>query len=74
MDGAVEKITELSKTYRICIFTTRANTVSGEKAVMEFLNEYRVPWDEVIGKPIAVAYIDDRAIHFESWDSIEVNR
>lgn len=76
--GAVEALERLHRRYRVVIFTTRVNPdVPGGhaqlKRVIDWLEENGfedgVHFDEVThAKPPAVAYIDDRALHFTSWD------
>lgn len=72
VDGAAEAISKLSGRYEICIYTTRANTPEGHVAVQRWLTDHGVCWNRVEGKPIAVAYVDDRAVLFregqETWD------
>ena len=44
-----------------------------QKTVELKLKEEDIPFDEVfagVGKPVAAAYIDDRAIRFESWNDV----
>lgn len=72
-DGAVEFVERLSQKYRIVIFTTRCNPQINKRQIEElkalvkgWLDKHGFVYDEIytgVGKPIAVAYIDDRA----SW-------
>ena len=69
---AREFLTKLREKYYIMIFTCRCNPVlqdlptSELAAIVEkWLREHEMPFDEVytgLGKPIATAYIDDKAI------------
>lgn len=78
MPGAHEALERLHKRYRVSIFTTRVNPdmPGGNeqlKRVIDWLEEHGfedgVHFDEVThAKPPAVVYIDDRALHFTSWD------
>lgn len=76
LPGAQAFLDRLSKFAHIVIFTTRCCVaVNGDKEnitaeevrtiVQEWLDAHQLAWDEVYigqGKPIASAYIDDRAI------------
>jgi len=36
--------------------------------VIEWLNKYQIPYDEIhFGKPLADFYVDDKAIKLTSW-------
>lgn len=51
--------------------TANCSIVELQRAVELKLKEVGIPFDEVfigIGKPLASAYIDDRAVEFVSWD------
>jgi 5'(3')-deoxyribonucleotidase len=67
MPGAKEAINELAKSFTIVIHTTRANTEEGYEATARWLDNRGVKWDTIEGKPIAIAYIDDRAIRHNTW-------
>ncbi len=59
---------KLHKDWWLYVYTTRASTKRGIKAIEEWLRTHKIPFDEVVGhKPIAFAYIDDRAIYFQNW-------
>lgn len=72
--GAREFLTDLRKAARVVIFTTRASvSAHGNEAsadelkakVVTWLTYWELPYDEVwtgAGKPIASAYVDDRAV------------
>ena len=76
--GALEAVRELSKKYRIIIFTAKAksdrplvNGKTGIELVWEWLEKYNL--DSYIKeitaeKPRAICYIDDKAIGFKSWN------
>jgi histidinol phosphatase-like enzyme len=53
--------------------TAQCSAAELQKIVELKLKEEGIPFDEVfagVGKPVAIAYIDDRGIRFESWDDI----
>lgn len=73
INGAREFLTKLREKYYVSIFTCRCNPELNEKMtvpelkelVEDWLKANNMPFDEVytgIGKPIATAYIDDKAI------------
>jgi phosphoglycolate phosphatase-like HAD superfamily hydrolase len=68
MEGAREYMERLkSRGYTLIVFTTRVD----HGAVVEWLKKYKIPFDGVTNiKPIATAYIDDRAIRFTNWRDI----
>lgn len=78
VDGAREALERLHRRYKVVIFTTRVNPeMRGSNVQMDRVvdwleeNGFRkgVHFDEVTHvKPPAVVYIDDRALHFTSWD------
>lgn len=70
-DGAADFMTELASKAEIIIYTSRLTIDdAAEKAeikdlIIRWLKENRLPFDEVYtgnGKPLAVAYVDDRGI------------
>lgn len=78
LKGALNSIKHLAKTYRIIIYTCKANPnrplingKTGIELIWEWLEKYEVnQYVEEITytKPNAIAYIDDKAICFKSWD------
>jgi ribonucleotide monophosphatase NagD (HAD superfamily) len=70
MPGCISKLHELRKHYIISIFSARAT--EAERIHMKtVLDENQVPYDEILPpKPNAVAYIDDKGVHFTSWAEI----
>ena len=77
LKGALESIQELSRTYKIIIYTCKANPdrplvngKTGIQLIWEWLQKYKIKefiHDITFYKPHAVAYIDDKAIKFENW-------
>lgn len=67
-DGLQELI---DRGYRVIIHTLRARTTSGRAHVIEWMNNYDLPYHDVTAmKPPALAFIDDRAIHFTNWREV----
>jgi len=77
VSGAIEAIQTLSQKYDIVIFTAKAksdrpllNGKTGKELVAEWLDKHGLSAyikDITSEKPRAIAYIDDKAIHFTSW-------
>lgn len=69
VEGARVAMAKLHKKWWLYIYTTRAQTKKGKEEIERWLKKYKIPFDEVVyTKPVAVAYIDDRAIHFDNWE------
>lgn len=70
--GAKEAIEKLQKTYNVIVFTTRTDLESISRWLVINGICGRGIQDIIITnkKPKAVAYIDDKAIRFESWDQV----
>lgn len=76
LPGAAEFTRRLQQMARVVIFTTRVNpdpaiqegNESGEMLIQRvrlWLNAHQIPYDEIYagpGKPLAAAYVDDRAV------------
>lgn len=82
-EGVKEALTKLKeKGFEIHIYTCRTNSDVSPNAIdksmqvreiKKLMSEYKIPYDEVlvVEKPIAFAYIDDRAIGFRNnWENI----
>jgi ribonucleotide monophosphatase NagD (HAD superfamily) len=77
IEGSLDALKELSKTYNIIIFTAKAkpnrplvNGKTGRELVSEWLEKYGVLdcVNEITSeKPRAMLYIDDNAYRFENW-------
>ncbi|VVB50714.1 Uncharacterised protein [uncultured archaeon] len=66
IDGAKEALETIHKYFRIVIFSVRANNETGKKAIIDWMTENQIPFDDVTDrKPHSVLYIDDNAIRFE---------
>lgn len=68
--GAKEAVEALRKDgYTVKVLSTRCRSVAGRVAVREWLENHGIVVDEVCEhKPAALAFVDDRAIRFESWE------
>lgn len=88
IEGAVEFTKRLAEKYRVVIHTTRMNyTLNREltppaarRQLQEWLDKHGFVWDHIFtgpGKPIAIAYIDDRGVSCrpqdrqDPWDEYE---
>lgn len=79
MSGAVDAIKQLAEKYDIIVFSAKAkpdrplvNGKTGEELIWEWLGKYNlIPYIKEVTaeKPRAVAYIDDKAIHFTNWEN-----
>ena len=69
MEGAVEALAEIKAyEHRIIVFCYWASTPAGVKAITDWMDYFKLPYDEVTNiKPDADYYIDNKAIRFESW-------
>jgi phosphoglycolate phosphatase-like HAD superfamily hydrolase len=71
MPGAYEALLQLSMAgWRLVLHTTRVRDAEQVQPLLDWLetNGFGDMFAEVTDrKPLAVAYIDDRAIHFENW-------
>lgn len=77
IEGSLNALKELSKTYNIIIFTAKSkpnrplvNGKTGRELVSEWLEKYGVLdcVSEITSeKPRAMLYIDDNAYRFENW-------
>ncbi len=78
ISGTKEALKTLSKTYTLVIYTCKAiperpliNGKTGIELIWEWLKKYNMDKyiSEITGvKPIALFYIDDKAIRFNNWE------
>ena len=66
VEGIKKAMFEIKNEYKIVILSSRCSTDKGKEVLVDWLNRYGIPYDEVTNiKPQALAYIDDRAICFK---------
>lgn len=64
--GIAEAIQNIRKHYVVAVVSTRCSTPEGIEAVNSWLDKYGIEVDAVLKeKPLAIVYIDDRAICFD---------
>lgn len=70
IEGAIEAMQALKvKGYTLIIHTVRGER---PKHVVDWLVYWGIPFDDVTRiKPDADLFIDDRAVHFESWADLK---
>ncbi|MBK7707712.1 MAG: hypothetical protein IPJ30_18665 [Acidobacteria bacterium] len=82
ISGSREFLTEIRKKYRVIVYTSRINaeSVRGDEVarlknhIERWLNENALPFDEVytgFGKPLALAFVDDRAVSCRPQEDAE---
>jgi hypothetical protein len=79
IEGSLEAVRELSKYYRIVIFTAKAksdrplvNGKTGTELVWEWLAKYGISdcvAEVTSEKPRSFLYIDDNGYRFENWEN-----
>lgn len=80
--GSIESIQNLSKRYKLIIYTCKANpkrplinSKNGVELIWEWLEKYNIKdciYEVTFTKPQALAYIDDKAIRFENWSDTNI--
>lgn len=83
LPGAVQKISEFKAAghYVILLTARHMATCAGNtglviarqgKTLLDWLDHWKIQYDELwFGKPHADVYIDDNALRFENWESID---
>jgi hypothetical protein len=62
---AVEAVTKLSKYFTIIVFSVRAQSEGGKKAIEDWMSKHKVPYSKVTDrKEGCVLYIDNRALRY----------
>src|SRR5438309_1622733 len=83
LPGAIERLQSLHAEGHTIIIQTARHMAScaGDqgkvlkrvgKTTLDWLDRFEIPYDEIyFGKPNADVYIDDRAMRFSSWSSVD---
>ena len=70
ISGAIQALKTLSdRGYNLVISTAREDTEAVEEKLKEWIG-HDLCFEVTNRKPIAIAYIDDRAVHFTNWNDI----
>ena len=74
LPGAIAAINALADHYEIVVLTARLNLAGTHRAILHELQSrgLRVAWVTNVKQP-AVAYIDDRAVHFCGWERLPLS-
>ena len=73
IEGAKESLAKLQEMgYNIVIYSCRADSEDGLEFVREWLDKHEIPYDSIFEgeKPFSKYFIDDKAIHFDSWKNV----
>ncbi len=62
--GAKEALDQLSKHFRIIIFSVRAETEDGARGIKEYMEKYSLPFNKIQYKKPVGLIIDDNCIRF----------
>ena len=71
--GAARAVRALSVDWRLVVHTCRATAPEGREDVLRWLADQKLDQfieDVTAIKPIASAYVDDRAFRFLNWDDV----
>lgn len=68
MSGAIADVYALqAEGHDVFVHTVMGNNAAGTKAVRDWLDYFGFPALEIVGKPNADYYVDDRALKFVDW-------
>lgn len=72
VEGAKEAVDTLSKYFRIVVYSVRARTEPGRKAIADWMDKHDMHYDNITDKKTpSVLYVDDNAIRFDgNWSKI----
>jgi hypothetical protein len=71
LPGAQEALMDLYDAGNtIIIHSTMANTQTGMQAIADWLEHYDIDYHNIVGKPHADYYIDDKALTFYNWPEV----
>ena len=73
IEGAKESLAKLQEMgYNVVIYSCRADSEEGLELVREWLDKHEIPYDSIFEgeKPFSKYFIDDKAIHFDSWKNV----
>jgi hypothetical protein len=71
MAGAQQFVSRLVQSGATCfVHSVRANDTEGKVAIGAWLRRYSFPIMEIVGKPHAEVYVDDRGLHFDNWSHV----
>lgn len=66
---SMRKLKEIG--YTLIVFCRWADSEKNIKTIADWLAYFDIPYDEITNiKPDAVAYIDDKAIKFTTWEEV----
>lgn len=69
-DGCKEALDELSKHFRIIIFSVRAKTEAGRQGIVEYMKKYNLPHGKITDTKLPGLIIDDLALQFKTWPQV----
>ena len=73
IEGAKESLAKLQDLgYNVIIYSCRGDSDEGIELITKWLDEHDMPYDSIFSgdKPFFKYVIDDKAIHFDSWDKV----
>jgi hypothetical protein len=60
-----------SQGHTIIVFSVWGGTTQGRQTIQKFMQYYQLPYNEITNiKPNTDFFIDDRAIHFTTWEDV----